>query len=69
MPESKYFKPKSIAWWSGIVTLITGLFVAAVDVHGLTSFVSVINNVTGGLEASIMITYALSVIGLRGKDG
>lgn len=69
MYESKYFKPLSITWWSGIIPLLAGLFVATVDLHGAVNWVSAIDNVTGGIPASGMIVYGLTAIGLRGKDG
>lgn len=66
--ERKYFKPRSLTWWSGFVPLLAGGLVASVDIHGLQSIVSTINNVTGGIPASGMIVYGLTAIGLRGKD-
>lgn len=67
--ESKYFKPLSITWWSGIIPLIAGLSVATVDLHGMTAIVSTINNLSGDIPASSMILYGMTAIGLRGKDG
>lgn len=67
--ETKYFKPRSITWWSGVIPLIAGLFIATGDLHGLQSIVNAIHNMTGGIPASGMIVYGLTAIGLRGKDG
>lgn len=67
--EKKYFKPKSLTWWSGFIPLFTGIYVASVDLHGFLSTVNVINAITGNLPPSIMVTYGLTAIGLRGKDG
>lgn len=67
--ERKYFKPKSTAWWAGLVPLALGVFIAAEPVHGLTTWVNVINNMTGGMSPYILINAGVGFIGLRGMNG
>ena len=62
----KYIKIKSVSWWSAFVPLITGIFVAAEPLHGLSNIVAVIDNATGGLTAPVLINIGLAGIGLRG---
>lgn len=63
----KYFKPKSLTWWTAALTLVLGLVLALGPVipdGGKT--VSVINNLTGGLPPAVLINAGLMGIGLRG---
>jgi len=62
----KYFKPKSLTWWASFAPLLAGLFIAAAPLHGLTAAVEVINSMTGGASAAILINAGLAGIGLRG---
>lgn len=62
----KYFKPKSLTWWCGIVSLATGAFIASESIHGLQSVVATIAQMSDGMEAAEFIVYGLTVIGLRG---
>jgi len=66
---NKYFKPLSVTWWSGIVPLSVGMFVATANIHELQNIVTSINIMTNDTPASVMIIYGLTAIGLRGKDG
>ena len=67
--EFKYFKPFTLTWWVGAVPLIAGLIVGLEPLHQYGELVQSINNVSGNLEPSIMVTSGLAAIGLRGKDG
>lgn len=63
----KYLKPKSLTWWTGAVSLAAGVVVAASGSFGvLTPLGGFIDALTGNMAPSAMITYGLTVIGLRG---
>jgi hypothetical protein len=62
----KYIKLRSLTWWSGVVPLLAGVFVATVDLHGVQSIVNSINALSGNMQPSAMVVYGLTVIGFRG---
>tara|TARA_R110000764_G_C11029370_1_gene385335 strand:- start:38224 stop:38424 length:201 start_codon:yes stop_codon:yes gene_type:complete len=62
----KYWKPKSITWWGGVVPLVAGLILATEPLHGWLDLVSTINNMTGFIPAAILINSGAVAIGLRG---
>jgi hypothetical protein len=62
----KYFKPKSLTWWSSCVPLIAGVVVAFEPLHGGVAITETINNVTGFLSPAVMINAGLIGIGVRG---
>jgi hypothetical protein len=62
----KYFKPKSLTWWSSFVPLIAGVLVASEALHGWSAVTSTIDAVTGGISPSLMINAGLIGIGVRG---
>jgi hypothetical protein len=64
--DMRYFKPKSVTWWSGVVPLVGGLVVATVSLHGNLALVTAINAITGGIPAAALINGGLVAIGLRG---
>jgi len=66
--ELKYFKPKSLTWWSSFVPVAVGVFIASEPLHGLSAHVQVINDITGGISAAVLINGGLIGIGLRGRD-
>jgi len=61
----KYLKPKSLTWWSAFASLAAGVFIASEPLHGLSDFVVVINNMTMGMSAPVLINAGLFGIGLR----
>ena len=61
----KYIRPTSLTWWSAVVPLLCGLFMAFEPVHGLTDLAAVIKNATG-MSAPVLINIGLAGIGLRG---
>tara|TARA_R110000796_G_scaffold54705_2_gene127805 strand:- start:1181 stop:1381 length:201 start_codon:yes stop_codon:yes gene_type:complete len=61
----KYFKPKSLTWWSSCAPLIAGVLVAFEPLHGWTDVTATINSVTGFVSPSIMINAGLLGIGFR----
>ena len=61
----KYIKPTSLTWWSAVVPLLCGLFMAFEPVHGLTDLAEAIKNATG-MSAPVLINIGLAGIGLRG---
>jgi hypothetical protein len=62
----KYFKPKSVTWWGGVVPLVGGLILATEPLHGWLQLVATIDNMTGGLPAAILINAGMVAIGFRG---
>lgn len=61
----KYFKPRSLTWWSGFVPLFCGLFIAAEPIHGFVDWVQAIRNATG-MSAPVLINIGFGIIGIRG---
>lgn len=62
---NKYVKPKSLTWWSAVVPLACGVFVATEPLHGLSAAVASVKNATG-MSAPVLINIGLAGIGLRG---
>ena len=63
---NKYFKPKSLTWWSAVFPLVAGLVVASLPIHGLDALVRTIDSVTGGVAPAILINAGMVGIGVRG---
>ncbi len=61
----KYIRPTSLTWWSAVVPLLCGLFMAFEPVHGMTDLAEAIKNATG-MSAPVLINLGLAGIGLRG---
>lgn len=64
--ETKYFKPKSLTWWSSVSPLLIGLIMATEPLHGQTQLVEALRNLTGGASATVLVNAGLAGIGLRG---
>ncbi len=70
MPEFKYFRPKSLSWWSGILLIAFGAaqlgFKDNIQFAEISQFLTLMS---GGTDASpaMMIFTGLGVIGLRDK--
>lgn len=64
-----YFKPKSLTWWSGLVSILLGLFMMANQSYQLGEVAKVIVALLGGGEASPsgMIILGSGLIGIRAK--
>ena len=62
----KYLQIKSLTWWSSVLPLLAGLFVASEPLHQLGAIVATIDSATGGLSAAVMINAGLAGIGIRG---
>ncbi|MEX3008756.1 hypothetical protein [Hoeflea sp. TYP-13] len=66
---SKYFKPKSLTWWTGFAAFVTGAIIAAGgEVEVLRTPANILSNMTD-VPPAAMISFGLGLIGLRGKDG
>ena len=63
---SKYFKPASVTWWASVVPLVAGLVVGTEPLHGLSTLVTTIDNLSGGMAPAVLINLGLAGIGLRG---
>jgi DMSO/TMAO reductase YedYZ heme-binding membrane subunit len=61
----KYIRPTSLTWWSAVVPLLCGLFMAFEPVHGMSDLAEAIQNATG-MSAPVLINVGLAGIGLRG---
>lgn len=62
----KYIKPESLTWWAAMYPLAMGLFIATEPLHGLTSYVEAVGNITGNVGAYALINAGVAGIGLRG---
>ncbi len=67
--QSKYIKLHSLTWWASVTPLIAGAFVASEPMHGLSTIVMTVDNMTGGLSPAVLINAGLAGIGLRGAMG
>lgn len=63
---NKYIKPQSMTWWVSFLPLSGGVFLATDQFHGMTSLVSVIDELRGDMSAAQMIQLGLLGIGIRG---
>jgi len=61
----KYIKPTSLTWWASFIPMIAGVFVATLPLHGNASLVAMIDQLTGGVEPTVLINAGLAGIGLR----
>ena len=61
----KYFKPKSLTFWSAVVPMGLGLFVAFVPVHGMTEWAYSVDNLTGNVGPYALVNGGLVGLGLR----
>ena len=62
----KYWKPRSVTWWAGLVPLVAGLILATEPLHGWLDLVATINNMTGRVPAAVLINAGAVAIGMRG---
>lgn len=62
---SKYIQIKSLTWWSSVVPLLCGLFIATEPLHGLSDAAQSVKIATG-MSAAVLINIGLAGIGLRG---
>ena len=65
----KYVKPKSMTWWSGMVPICAGTFVAFDPVHQLAEYTMAVSAMYGDVSPAVPINAGLALIGLRGADG
>lgn len=63
---TKYFKPTSLTWWASVIPLLVGVVVGTESLHGWTSVVDSINELTGHTSAAVLINAGLAGIGIRG---
>jgi len=66
--DRKYFKPKSVTWWSGFVPLVGGVFIAFEPVHQLADYTTAVHALFGNASPGILINGGLALIGLRGAS-
>lgn len=64
----KYFKPKSITWWTGFVALAAGSIVAIGSEVDTVRPAANILSAMADVPPAVMISFGLGLIGLRGKD-
>ena len=64
--DRKYFKPRSVTWWSGFVPLVSGVFMAFDPVHGLTDYTAAVSAMYGDVSPAVPINAGLALIGFRG---
>jgi hypothetical protein len=65
----KYFKPKSLTWWSGIAMVMSGGFIAAEPLHVLTNLAVTLQAIYADASPAMLINAGLAIIGLRGAQG
>lgn len=64
----KYFKPRSLTWWSGIIPICAGTFVAFEPVHHLADWAAAVSTTYGDVPPAVPINAGLALIGLRGSQ-
>lgn len=63
-----YIKPKSLTWWSGVMLIATGVFLAFAPDHGGHPLITVIAAFAGvGASPALLIGAGAGLIGLRAK--
>jgi len=68
--RSKYIRPGSLTWWVSVAPFIGGVIKAAsINAPELAPVVAVIDELSGGASAAVMINAGLFGIGLRGAMG
>ena len=65
----RYFHPKSITWWTGILSVAMGTAMIAMPGYNLGEAATVLSVLSGGQNASPsgMILMGLGLIGIRDK--
>ena len=66
MANQKYIKPRSLAWWSGVVMLASGIIMAAAEGFPTVAPIAVALHAAWGMDAAPLIAAGLGIIGLRG---
>lgn len=62
----RYFKPKSVTWWSSLVPIILGLIVAFEPLFPNPILSEIVFNLTGGISPAMLINMGLVGVGIRG---
>lgn len=66
----RYFKPASLTWWASATPIFGGILKAlGAAFPGLQPLVAVIDEMSGGMPAPVLINMGLVGIGLRGAMG
>ncbi len=65
--ESRYFKPHSVTWWSGVALVAMGIIRGIGEGFNLGPVALVIDAWTGGIGPSVLIAQGAGVIGLRAQ--
>ena len=66
----RYFQPKSVTWWSGLLSVVLGLLMLArPDLEAAGQIATVLSALNGGADTSPagMILLGAGLIGLRDK--
>ena len=65
----KYIHPKSLTWWSGVISIATGVAMITCKTCNLDDFAAVLAGFNGGGEASPanLIILGTALIGIREK--
>jgi hypothetical protein len=64
----KYFKPRSLTWWSSVTPLVIGIVIATEPLHGSAALADSMRNATG-MTAPALINMGLAGVGLRAAVG
>lgn len=62
----KYFKPKSLTWWTGIICFAVGTILSIHAGYDLGRLGVVLAVMTSDFSPSFMIMQGLGLVGLRG---
>lgn len=62
----KYLKLRSLTWWASFTPIALGVFVATEPLHGMTTAIEVIGNMTDHASPYFLINAGLAGIGIRG---
>lgn len=66
---SRYFKPRSLTWWNGVIPATMGVVIATEPLHGMTAVVQSVDTMVGGVPPAVLISGGLGLIGLRAAPG
>ena len=64
--EKRYFKPKSVTWWTGIVMLVSGALLSVDAGYSLGAAGDMLRTAAGDVGANYLILQGAALIGLRG---
>ena len=67
LPEWKYFKPYSSAWWFSAIPGALGILISGEPLHGWAEMAAAAAAMTGGVDPNTLIMASAAGIGITGR--